>query len=143
MSNKDTEQKYFVGNFVRHKTEGWTGVIYAVAIDDWDGVQTILYSIALFGDPEEEVGDEHYGLYWEPEIPELFDIIPYPWQEFFKVGDKVKIKNNKEGVIIELGNWGRCNDNFPIIVQCSDDLNCTNHSNHWCPPHLLIKVGEP
>jgi len=130
MSNN--EQKYFVGNFVRHKKEGWTGVIYAVAIDDWDGVQTILYSIAFFGDPEEEVGEKHYGLYWEPEIDELFDIIPYPWQEFFKVGDKVKTESHGVGTIMRF-DGGNC-----ISVRFSDkpDDYCIYTFSD------LIKVGE-
>lgn len=132
-------QKYFEGNFVRHKTEGWTGVIYAVAIDDWDGVQTILYSIAFFGDPEEEVGEEHYGLFWEPEIPELFDIIPYPWQEFFKVGDKVKEPGaEKIGTVDHIASKEEIESGFrPIYVIYP------GHSRHYFyNPHELIKIGE-
>ncbi len=88
----------------------------------------ILYSIAFFGDPEEEVGEEHYGLYWEPEIPELFDTIPYPWQEFFKVGDKVEVRKGQVLTITEVP-LSKAEERFT-----TDDGGCS--------PLWVIKVGE-
>lgn len=128
MSNKDTEQKYFVGNFVRHKKDNWIGIIHASNINY--GGQEYVYCIARFDEP---VDCFTARMYFESEVDELFDIIPYPWQEFFKVGDKVKVDGVKETFTI-------CN-----IVPSDDAPVKIENEGGWMgadTPHELIKVGE-
>jgi len=126
--SKNKVQKYFPGNFVRHKTEGWFGVIYAMTID---GNRGNLYALARFHEP---LGwcDEYDGLYWEEILTNTFDIIPYPWQEFFKVGDEVKnARTGDIGTIMSIS----CDDICPIEIN-------DGKAGDLCDPIRLIKVGE-
>lgn len=127
-------QKYFVGNFVRHKKDNWIGIIHASNINY--GGQEYVYCIARFDEP---VDCFTARMYFESEVDELFDIIPYPWQLFFKVGDKVKEPGaEKIGTVDHIAQRKEIESGFrPIYVIYP------GHSRHYFyNPHELIKIGE-
>ncbi len=127
-----TKPKYFVGNWVRCKEDGWTGIILAV---ETTHKKDILYKIGHFFEPEAYFG-EHY---WESEITELFDTIPYPWQEFFKVGDKVKILGTQKiGSIIKMSAFAESIKPLYIKSVYMKGKECVD----TYAPHELIKIGD-
>ncbi len=129
MSDKSTEQKYFIGNWVRHKQHHhWMTFILGVQKDDESGY---IYDMA-FADPWTYDNPPPYLS--QSDLEQFYEIIPYPWQLFFKVGDKVKC-GNQEGRIDRIFTGPRRKD-F-IEINCGDGVGFIN-----CAPHELIKIGE-
>lgn len=137
------DQKYFVGNFVRHKKGGWTGVICSKYYEDDDEncESWEVYGIAKFNFFEANTlsSTEKIYIFLDGEdIAEQFDIIPYPWQEFFKVGDKVEVRKGARE-----GRKGTISD---IDPDCVWPVSVVSKKEKWMDGYSyadLIKVGEP
>lgn len=123
MSNKDTEQKYFVGNWIQHKEKPEL-VAFINEVFDNHGHKFFYTAFTTNASTMPFLG--------QGEIERDYDIIPYPWQLFFKVGDKVKVADDgQEGKIV-----ASCGDpEVPIEVH-------HQNATYRYAPHELIKIGE-
>jgi len=134
MSNN--EQKYFVGNWIQNKKNPKKiGFIYGIFEGPVgpESAENIFYDIA-FIDPGDEIGFRP-----QDEISENYIVISYPWQLFFKVGDKVKESGSEKiGTIDHIASKEEIEKGFrPIYVIYP------GHSRHdFYNPHELIKIGE-
>ncbi len=131
-------QKYFIGNFVKHKTEGWYGVVCSRYCHE-DGTNE-LFCIAKFdfshGNTKRAWPAWLQYVSDEQGITDNFDIIPYPWQEFFKVGDKVQTEYDGIGKITDT----TTNSGARLIFVHFGGENKDKY--RILAPHELIKVGE-
>jgi len=130
MSNKDTEQKYFVGNWIQHKRHPeWVAFINEVF--DNHGHKFFYTAFTTNASTMPFLG--------QGEIERDYNIIPYPWQLFFKVGDKVKEPGSEKiGTVDHIASKEEIENGFrPIYVIYP------GHSRHYFyNPHELIKIGE-
>ncbi len=130
MSNKDTEQKYFVGNWIQHKRHpDWVAFINEVF--DNHGHKFFYTAFITNASTKPFLG--------QGEIERDYNVIPYPWQLFFKVGDKVKIVGvPNSGIITKISTFAESPK--PLYVR-TESAGGKEYIDVYAP-HELIKIGE-
>ncbi len=122
----DNEQKYFVGNWVKAKNNEWSGIIIDL----------------MSSDPEEYIiGFLGKGVLYmlKEQLDNEAEVVPYPWQLFFKVGDKVKIVGvPNSGIITKISTFAESPE--PLYVR-TESAGGKEYIDVYAP-HELIKVGE-
>lgn len=132
MSNN--KQKYFVGNWIQNKENPKKiGLIHGIFEGPSELTEDVFYDIA-FINPGDEI-----GFCPQDEILAHYDVIPLPWQLFFKVGDKVKIVGvPKSGIITKISTFAESPK--PLYVR-TESAGGKEYIDVYAP-HELVKIGE-